>query len=121
MCSPLAAEEASRAPAAQIGEGGYSFVYLVRELGGAGASFAAKKVLCQSAEQLEEARTELAAMERFRHPNLLELLAHETIREEGRGTRTAVYFLTPAYLEGSLMDWVEGVKGGSGGGGGGGR
>ena len=96
-------------------------MYLVRELEGAGASFAAKKVLCQSAEQLEGAHAEVAAMERFHHPNLLELLAHETVRE-GRGGRAVVYFLTPAYLEGSLVDFVERVKAGVGGraGGGGG-
>ena len=53
-------------------------------------------------------------MERFHHPNLLELLAHETVRE-GRGGRAVVYFLTPAYLEGSLVDFVERVKAGVGG------
>ncbi len=45
----------------QLGEGGYSFVFLVEEIGasGPGARYALKKVLAGSAAQLQEAQWEI--------------------------------------------------------------
>ena len=72
-----------------LGEGGYSFVYLVLETAttaasagaasghGVGQHYALKRVLCGGAEALAEARQEVAVMRRLRHPCLLPLLDAE--------------------------------------------
>ena len=94
----------------ELGEGGYSFVLLVKA--DDGACYAAKKVLCQTSEQLAAAKHEIAMLEKFQHPRVLPLLAYDFGPGFGpSGNRlTVAYFLTPAYEEGSLVDYVERVK-----------
>ena len=94
----------------KLGEGGYSFVYLAREIPPssvmdvsvpAGQLFALKKVLAGGAEQLAEARHEIDAMRRLRHPNLLPLLDHAvcaTNQGGGGGASHIVYMLFPLYV-----------------------
>ncbi|TVU09350.1 hypothetical protein EJB05_42820, partial [Eragrostis curvula] len=87
----------------QIGEGGFAFVYLVKELQppsdaalGRRAShvsedgtYAMKKVLIQSKEQLDLVKEEIRVSSLFNHPNLLPLLDHAVI---------AVKVISCAYL-----------------------
>eukprot|EP00891_Asterochloris_glomerata_P009358 jgi/Astpho2/9358/e_gw1.00142.26.1_t len=97
----------------QLGEGGYSFVYLAREIEEDSAraqpqQFALKKVLASTAEQLALARQEMAVMRSLQHPNLLPLLAHSITQQRHEGAALqVVYMLFPLYEDGSLMDLVS--------------
>ncbi|EFN55898.1 hypothetical protein CHLNCDRAFT_145529 [Chlorella variabilis] len=102
----------------QLGEGGYSFVYLVREGAGSGGLlaapagtglFALKRVLCGGPDQLSEAQHEVATMRRLRHPCLLPLL-DAAVREQRTpdgGSRQVVLMLFPVYAQGNLFDFIQ--------------
>ncbi|KAL4451544.1 hypothetical protein ABPG75_007206 [Micractinium tetrahymenae] len=117
----------------QLGEGGYSFVYLVQPLrpdsvhsssagGGplavaaaapaAGQLFALKRVLCGSEQQLREAEHEVAVMRRLRHPCLLALEAASTQlqRAPDGSSRHVVLMLFPVYDGGNLFDFVQQLR-----------
>ncbi|CAN1840095.1 Serine/threonine-protein kinase 16 [Linum perenne] len=100
----------------QLGEGGFAFVFLVKEVPadnssavGAGlaakvkdksqlsedGNYAMKKVLIQNKEQLELVREEIRVSSLFNHPNLLPLLDHAII---------SVKLLFPVHLDGTLLD-----------------
>ncbi|XP_062199480.1 uncharacterized protein LOC133901942 isoform X3 [Phragmites australis] len=104
----------------QIGEGGFAFVYLVREhqppsdaaLGRRAShvsedgTYAMKKVLIQSKEQLDLVKEEIRVSSLFSHPNLLPLLDHAIIavkNQQGDWSHEA-YLLFPVYLDGTLFD-----------------
>ncbi|KAK4750778.1 hypothetical protein SAY87_004260 [Trapa incisa] len=113
----------------QLGEGGFAYVYLVKEVvtdssagaGGGGlakkvkdrshlsddGTYAVKKVLIQNAEQLELVREEIRVSSLFNHPNLLPLLDHAIIAvkgaQQGSGNHEA-YLLFPVHLDGTLFD-----------------
>ncbi|KAL3139259.1 hypothetical protein ABBQ32_006025 [Trebouxia sp. C0010 RCD-2024] len=96
-----------------LGEGGYSFVYLVRELptdehpAVPESFYALKKVLAGSNEQLVEAQKEVKVMTKLHHPNLLPLLAQAIVPDSSNGHMLQlVYMLFPVYEEGSLLDEV---------------
>ncbi|OIW15429.1 hypothetical protein TanjilG_12283 [Lupinus angustifolius] len=95
----------------QIGEGGFAYVYLVKELvtdsdatAGIGnklkysshlsgdGTYAIKKILIQNSEQLELVREEIRVSSLFSHPNLLPLLDH------------AIISVKAIYLDGTLLD-----------------
>ncbi|KAM3275091.1 hypothetical protein ACQJBY_043827 [Aegilops geniculata] len=77
----------------QIGEGGFAFVYLVKEHDASSdaardrhpshvsddGTYAMKKVLIQSREQLDLVKEEIRVSSLFNHPNLLPLLDHAII------------------------------------------
>ncbi|KAL5974446.1 hypothetical protein ACLOJK_031111 [Asimina triloba] len=111
----------------QLGEGGFAYVYLVKEItadgstgyGGVGKKFkdpshvsdegmyAMKKVLIQNNEQLELVKQEIRVSSLFNHPNLLPLLDHAIIAVKGaqEGTRNhEAYLLFPVHLDGTLLD-----------------
>ncbi|CAN1138134.1 Serine/threonine-protein kinase 16 [Linum perenne] len=112
----------------QLGEGGFAFVFLVKEVPadnssavGAGlaakvkdksqlsedGNYAMKKVLIQNKEQLELVREEIRVSSLFNHPNLLPLLDHAIISvkntQEGSWNNEA-YLLFPVHLDGTLLD-----------------
>ncbi|CAL5074567.1 unnamed protein product [Urochloa decumbens] len=102
----------------QIGEGGFAFVYLVREQQPASdaaparrhsahvsedGTYAMKKVLIQSKEQLDLVREEIRVSSLFNHPNLLPLLDHAIIAVKGDWSHEA-YLLFPVHLDGTLFD-----------------
>jgi len=107
-----------------LGEGGYSFVYLAKDVH-SGKEFALKKMICQSSEQLEMAKREIDVMHRFKKTkceNLLQLV--DSSFEEGGGHGGAggkakgrgrsgsrgenvVNLLFEAYKEGTVLDLVE--------------
>ena len=61
----------------QIGEGGFAFVYDVLGTGKeSGDHFALKKMICQTEEQLDEAKKEIETMLRLKNSNILELIDH---------------------------------------------
>lgn len=111
----------------KLGEGGYSFVYLVREIQTEEHSavgdthYALKKVksascshqcplkltpiatqplqiLAGSNEQLIAAQKEVEVMTQLQHPNLLPLLTHTTLETYNNGSLLQlVYMLFPVY------------------------
>ncbi|XP_062193978.1 uncharacterized protein LOC133897313 isoform X1 [Phragmites australis] len=104
----------------QIGEGGFAFVYLVREhqhpsdaaLGrhashvSEDGTYAMKKVLVQSKDQMDLVKEEIRVSSLFNHPNLLPLLDHAIIAvksQQGDWIHEA-YLLFPVYLDGTLFD-----------------
>eukprot|EP00246_Nothoceros_aenigmaticus_P006304 TRINITY_DN19121_c0_g1_i1.p1 TRINITY_DN19121_c0_g1~~TRINITY_DN19121_c0_g1_i1.p1 ORF type:complete len:399 (+),score=60.11 TRINITY_DN19121_c0_g1_i1:150-1199(+) len=105
----------------QLGEGGYAFVYLVKEQAGGRPSkppkdpshvaedgcYALKKVLVQTDEQLELVKQEIRSSALFDHPNLLPLIDHSIIAVKGTEAGTWVqeaYLLFPVFVEGTLFD-----------------
>ncbi|XVE56731.1 hypothetical protein DITRI_Ditri04bG0034500 [Diplodiscus trichospermus] len=117
----------------QLGEGGFAYVYLVKEVvsdsssvsGGLAkkvkdashlsddGTYAMKKVLIQNNEQLELVREEIRVSSLFSHPNLLPLLDHAIIAvkptQEGSWTHEA-YLLFPVHLDGTLLDNSKAMK-----------
>ena len=104
----------------QIGEGGFAFVYLVKEHDASSyaardrhpshvsddGTYAMKKVLIQSREQLDLVKEEIRVSSLFNHPNLLPLLDHAIIAvksTQGDWSHEA-YLLFPVHLDGTLFD-----------------
>ncbi|XP_042017729.1 probable serine/threonine-protein kinase DDB_G0291350 [Salvia splendens] len=117
----------------QLGEGGFAFVYLVKELisdpsnPAAGISakikdsshisgdgtYAVKKVLIQNNEQLEMVRDEIRVSSQFNHPNLLPLLDHAIIAvkaSQDQSWKHEAYLLFPVHLDGTLLDNTIAMK-----------
>ncbi|KAH7278331.1 hypothetical protein KP509_38G036300 [Ceratopteris richardii] len=104
-----------------LGEGGFSFVHLVKEQPGGRPGkqpsnpslisddglYALKKVVIQTEEQLELVKKEIYTTNLFNHPNLLPLIDHAIISVKGpqEGTwNQEAYLLFPVCLEGTLFD-----------------
>ncbi|XP_054805328.1 uncharacterized protein LOC129308281 isoform X2 [Prosopis cineraria] len=119
----------------QLGEGGFSYVYLVKEvisdspsaLAGGGLSkklkdssrvsgdgtYAMKKVLIQNNEQLELVKEEIRVSSLFSHPNLLPLLDHSIISVKPTKETSwnhEAYLLFPVHLDGTLLDIAQTMK-----------
>ncbi|XP_010522295.1 PREDICTED: serine/threonine-protein kinase 16-like [Tarenaya hassleriana] len=119
----------------QLGEGGFAFVYLVKETvtdasaaasgGGmakkvkdpahlsADGTYAMKKVLIQNKEQLELVREEIRVSSLFSHPNLLPLLDHAiiSVKDGQEGTwKHEAFLLFPVHLDGTLLDNFTAMK-----------
>ncbi|EFJ07707.1 hypothetical protein SELMODRAFT_185952 [Selaginella moellendorffii] len=109
----------------QLGEGGFAFVYLAREIQGDrplkqssqvsdDGLYAVKKVLIQSEEQLALVKREIQVSSLFKHPNLLPLLEHSMIAVK-QGSRegtwnTEAYLLFPVYPDGTLQSQLEEMR-----------
>ncbi|PIA63367.1 hypothetical protein AQUCO_00201006v1 [Aquilegia coerulea] len=121
----------------QLGEGGFAYVYLVKDIGiespsvvvgvggGVGKKFkdpshvsddgtyAMKKVLIQNDEQLELVREEVRVSSLFSHPNLLPLLDHAIIAVKPTPESSwnhEAYLLFPVHMEGTLFDHAKTMK-----------
>ncbi|XP_041998179.1 probable serine/threonine-protein kinase DDB_G0291350 [Salvia splendens] len=117
----------------QLGEGGFAFVFLVKELisdpsnPAAGISakikdsshisgdgtYAMKKVLIQNSDQLEMVRDEIHVSSQFNHPNLLPLLDHAIIAvkaSQDHSWKHEAYLLFPVHLDGTLLDNTTAMK-----------
>lgn len=117
----------------QLGEGGFAYVYLVKEVvtdasaASAGLSnklkdpsflsddgtYAMKKVLIQNTEQLELVREEIRVSSLFNHPNLLPLLDHAIIKVKAtqeQSWKHEAYLLFPVHLDGTLLDNTTAMK-----------
>lgn len=111
----------------QLGEGGFAFVYLVKEItpepsqgGGLSAKhsgnpthisedglYAMKKVLIQTPEQLQLVKEEIRVSSLFKHRNLLPLLDHAIIAVKGSEEKSVnheAYLVFPVHLDGTLFD-----------------
>ncbi|KAF8365154.1 hypothetical protein HHK36_029853 [Tetracentron sinense] len=116
----------------QLGEGGFAYVFLVKDIGtdststgvvgkkfkdpshvSADGTYAMKKVLIQNNEQLEMVREEIRVSSLFSHPNLLPLLDHAIIAakatQEGSCNHEA-YLLFPVHLDCTLLDNAKVMK-----------
>lgn len=120
----------------QLGEGGFAYVYLVKDIGiiaapsavndGVGknkfrdlshlsddGTYAMKKVIIQNDEQLELVREEVRVSSLFSHPNLLPLLDHAIIAvkpTQETSWNHEAYLLFPVHLEGTLFDHAKAMK-----------
>ncbi|KAA0058028.1 serine/threonine-protein kinase 16-like isoform X1 [Cucumis melo var. makuwa] len=107
----------------QLGEGGFAYVFLVKEVladtssdavQSDDGSYALKKVLIQNNEQLELVKEEIRVSSLFSHPNLLPLLDHAIIATKPTQERSwnhEAYLLFPVHLDGTLLDNAKTMKG----------
>ncbi|KAI8991894.1 kinase-like domain-containing protein [Mycotypha africana] len=87
-----------------LGEGGFSFVYLVQD--GSGNFYALKKIRCTlGTEDAELAQREIDIYQLFNHKNIIRLIDSCTISEPD-GNKT-VYILLPYYSKGNLQDAIN--------------
>ncbi|KAM7471199.1 hypothetical protein LguiA_009382 [Lonicera macranthoides] len=114
-----------------LGEGAFSYVYLVKEVlndpsaGGistklkdpshlsSDGTYAMKKVLIQTNEQLERVMEEVRVTSLFSHSNLLPLLDHAIIAVKASQELTwkhEAYMLFPVHLDGTLVDSANAMK-----------
>ncbi|KDN48667.1 hypothetical protein RSAG8_02654, partial [Rhizoctonia solani AG-8 WAC10335] len=87
-----------------LGEGGFSFVYLVEDAT-SGRLFALKKIRCPTGEDgVREAMREVEAYRRFRHPNIIRILDSAVVQDHDEGK--IVYLFLPFYQHGNLQDAI---------------
>lgn len=94
----------------QIGEGGFAFVYNVMSVNKAdhGERYALKKMICQTDEQLEEAKKEIDMMTKIKHVNILSLLEFAYVLNK-KDQKEALLIL-PLY-QGSVQGIIDGGAG----------
>ncbi|OWZ58603.1 serine/threonine kinase 16 [Cryptococcus neoformans c45] len=86
-----------------LGEGGFSFVYLIRDLS-SDRLYALKKILVTSGQEgVKEAMREVEAYRRFRHPNIIRILDSAVVQDES-GDGKIIYLFLPYYSKGNLQD-----------------
>lgn len=85
------------------GEGAYSTVYKATQAFTSEPVYALKRMLIQSNEMERIANIEIEAYDRFKHRNILELIAHTKATENNR---RVIYLLFPFMERGSLRDSV---------------
>ncbi|KAG5950637.1 hypothetical protein E4U53_004692 [Claviceps sorghi] len=97
-----------------LGEGGFSYVYLVEDTA-TRQLYALKKMRCPlGAESVRQAMREVEAYGRFAHvPGIISAVDHAVATERGAagdeasGAPTTVYVLLPYYRRGSLQDMIN--------------
>ncbi|KAM3463878.1 hypothetical protein MY5147_003591 [Beauveria neobassiana] len=97
-----------------LGEGGFSYVYLVQDLS-TKEHFALKKIRCPfGAESVQQAMREVEAYRLFQHvPNIISAIDHAVATERGGGgaadeaANKTVYVLLPYYRRGNLQDMIN--------------
>ncbi|KAI5776507.1 kinase-like domain-containing protein [Geopyxis carbonaria] len=99
-----------------LGEGGFSYVYLVQDT--AGSLYALKKIRCPfGQESVAKAVTEAESYRRFSHPNLITSVDYAIVTSTGAGATVmgrdddgaekTVYILLPYFRRGNLQDAVN--------------
>ncbi|KAM3447961.1 hypothetical protein MY3296_008239 [Beauveria thailandica] len=95
-----------------LGEGGFSYVYLVQDLS-TKEHFALKKIRCPfGAESVQQAMREVEAYRLFQHvPNIISAIDHAVATERGgaddEAANKTVYVLLPYYRRGNLQDMIN--------------
>lgn len=89
-----------------LGEGGFSFVFLVRDVA-TGREYACKRIVAQSEEQSRGVRWEVEVHKAFAHPSVLQLEDYQ-IRPLAEGGGEEALLLFPACLNGTLHDELMG-------------
>ncbi|TGZ85118.1 kinase-like protein [Ascodesmis nigricans] len=103
-----------------LGEGGFSYVYLVQDTDG--KLYALKKIRCPfGQESVSKAVQEAEHYRRFAHPNLIKAVDYAIVSSSGRGSTTigtapggaddggekTVYILLPYFPRGNLQDAIN--------------
>ncbi|KJZ76707.1 hypothetical protein HIM_04043 [Hirsutella minnesotensis 3608] len=92
-----------------LGEGGFSYVYLVEDTS-SHQLFALKKIRCPfGAESVQQAMREVDAYRLFAHvPTIIPAIDHAVAAERGADEATkTVYVLLPYYRRGNLQDMIN--------------
>ncbi|OAQ70572.1 serine/threonine protein kinase [Pochonia chlamydosporia 170] len=92
-----------------LGEGGFSYVYLVEDTN-SHQLFALKKIRCPfGAESVQQAMREVDAYRLFAHiPTIISSVDHSVATERGADESTkTVYVLLPYYRRGNLQDMIN--------------
>ncbi|KXL49560.1 hypothetical protein M433DRAFT_158635 [Acidomyces richmondensis BFW] len=93
-----------------LGEGGFSYVYLVQSSGDP-TLYALKKIRCPfGQESVSQALKEVEAYSLFEgHPNIIHAIDHSVESEKGSGEAgmKTVYILLPYYRRGNLQDAIN--------------
>jgi len=93
-----------------LGEGGFSYVYLVQSSGDP-TLYALKKIRCSfGQESVNQALKEVEAYRLFEgHPNIIHAIDHAVESERGSGEAgmKTVYILLPYYRRGNLQDAIN--------------
>nr|KAJ3422889.1 Serine/threonine-protein kinase 16 [Polyrhizophydium stewartii] len=89
----------------QLGEGGFSFVYLAKERS-TGAMFAIKRIRIQLPEQEERLRSEIAAHHAVDSPHVIKLLDSQTVLGPGGSIQEGLLLL-PFYRGGTVQDLID--------------
>ncbi|KAK4896794.1 Serine/threonine-protein kinase env7 [Elasticomyces elasticus] len=91
-----------------LGEGGFSYVYLVQSPGDP-TLYALKKIRCPfGQESVEQALKEVEAYSLFNpHPNIIHAIDHSVEGERGDESNKTVYILLPYYRRGNLQDAIN--------------
>lgn len=81
-----------------LGEGGFSFVYLVRDMS-SGRSYALKKIMVTTGQEgIKDVMREVEAYRRFRHPNIIKILDFSVVQDEA-GEGKIIYLSVAAGLK----------------------
>ncbi|KAI1469928.1 kinase-like protein [Daldinia caldariorum] len=91
-----------------LGEGGFSYVYLVQDTATA-ELFALKKIRCPfGAESVQQAMREVEAYKTFSHtPNIIHSVDYSIANERNDADAKTVYVLLPYYRRGNLQDIIN--------------
>ncbi|KAI1416037.1 kinase-like protein [Hypoxylon sp. FL1857] len=91
-----------------LGEGGFSYVYLVQDTATA-ELFALKKIRCPfGAESVQQAMREVEAYKTFSHtPNIIHSVDYSIASERNDADSKTVYVLLPYYRRGNLQDIIN--------------
>lgn len=92
-----------------LGEGAYSMVYKGKKRYTQSTLYAVKKIYVQSSEFESIAQAEIDAFRRFKHPNILKMVAH---LQQSEGSRRVTYILLPYIKKGSLRNTLTQVADG---------
>ncbi|KAI2784809.1 kinase-like protein [Daldinia loculata] len=91
-----------------LGEGGFSYVYLVQDTATA-ELFALKKIRCPfGAESVQQAMREVEAYKTFSHtPNIIHSVDYSIASERNDADAKTVYVVLPYYRRGNLQDIIN--------------
>ncbi|KAI9015706.1 kinase-like domain-containing protein [Phycomyces nitens] len=88
-----------------LGEGGFSFVYLVQDVS-TGRNFALKKIRCPFGSQaVADAMREIDMYRMFQHANIIKVVDTSVMTDKD-GTKT-VYIFLPYHKQGNLQDSIN--------------
>lgn len=91
-----------------LGEGGFSYVYLVEDTS-THALYALKKIRCPfGQESVAQALKEVEAYKLFNpHPNIIPSIDHSVASDKSDPSAKTVYILLPYYRRGNLQDMIN--------------
>jgi len=95
----------------QLGEGGFSFVFLVKESTPTthtpNERYALKRIRIQLPEQEERLKHEIAAHKAVNSPHVVKLLESQVVRERPNGPAVEGLLLLPFFGNGTVQDMID--------------